>query len=149
MPFNWKELFRLYFWIYFHRKKKLGLLIKIRKYQKQINLISYPPKNKQNICLILPYRARAELGKYFARFLEDKRKSFFAFKIFWPLAVCNLSCLCIAERLGGEDGEHISRATGNQFDPGAHRTSHQFTSPRHSLFILGQYALSACCLYLL
>ena len=33
-------------------KKKLGLLIKIRKYQKQINLISYPPKNKQNICLI-------------------------------------------------------------------------------------------------
>ena len=44
----------LYFWIYLHRKKKLDLLMKIRKYQKQLNLISYLPKN-QSKCL--PYFA--------------------------------------------------------------------------------------------
>ena len=36
----------------------------------------------------------------------------------------------LVEWLGGEDGEHISWTTRNQFDPGARRKSYQFASAR-------------------
>jgi hypothetical protein len=46
------------------------VLLKDRKSQKQTALFSILPKNEQKSSAIV---ARAELGKYFVRFLEESR----------------------------------------------------------------------------